>query len=119
MPEGDGDAAALAARRSPVTPRHLRVGCGSVEEDEPVRIEIELPFEPGQTGCLHVRSILLGRMADGFLRMMPWRLKMRDRLLTSIRRPRSAGRSRKFVQEQSGLRLVGLSDQRGLRLDGL
>ncbi|MCP1545776.1 hypothetical protein J2W80_005668 [Methylorubrum extorquens] len=66
MPKGDGDAAPLAARRSPVTPPHLRVGCGLVEEHEPVRIEIELPLEPGQAGFLHVLPILLGRVAGVF-----------------------------------------------------
>ena len=66
MPEGDGDAAPLAARRSPVTPHHLRVCCDLVEEHGPVRIEIELTLEPGQAGRLHVLSILLGRVAGVF-----------------------------------------------------
>jgi hypothetical protein len=66
MPEGDGEAATLGTRRSPVTPRHLRVCCGLVEEHQPIRIEIELSLEPSQAGWLHILLILLGRVAGVF-----------------------------------------------------
>jgi hypothetical protein len=102
MPERNSHPTALAAWSSPVAADHLRGGRGLVEEHEPVWIKIELSLEPGKAGCLHVVPILLGRVAGVFLRVMPWRLKKRDRLLTPTRRPRSASRVRSSRRNNPG-----------------
>lgn len=68
MAERHRDPAAFSARRPPITACHLRVRGGLVEEHEPVRAEIEVALEPGQTRCLHVLPFLLGGVAGVFSR---------------------------------------------------
>ena len=46
MAMGHGGAASLASGRTTVKARHLGVGGGLVDEDDPRRIEVELSFEP-------------------------------------------------------------------------
>ena len=79
--ERHGHPAALATRSPSVATRHFLVGCGLVQKHEPIRIEVGLTLEPGQARRLHVLPILLGGVAGVFLRVMPWSLKKRDRLL--------------------------------------
>lgn len=102
MPERDRDPTALSAWSPSITTGHLGVGGGLVEEYEAVRVEIELALEPRQARGLHVLSFLLGGVASVFLRVMPWRLKKRDRLLTPTRKPCSARRSRNSRRNSPG-----------------
>jgi hypothetical protein len=44
---GHADAQTLAPRRSSMAPRHAGRSPGLVDEDEPVRVEIDLTIEPG------------------------------------------------------------------------
>jgi hypothetical protein len=39
----NGSTASLAAWRAPVKPRHLGVGAGFIDEDEALRVQIDLP----------------------------------------------------------------------------
>ncbi|WP_375779167.1 hypothetical protein ACE103_09275 [Bradyrhizobium sp. ma5] len=44
----------------PVKPRHFRVGAGFVDEDETLRVKIDLPFEPLLTRGIYIAAPLLG-----------------------------------------------------------
>src|SRR5215212_6507404 len=71
-----------------VAARHGGGGGGLVDEYQRIRIEVELALKPRLARRSHVRPVLLGRVAAAFFRVMPWRLKKRDRLLWATRMPR-------------------------------
>jgi hypothetical protein len=58
----NGRPASLTTRRSPSQPGHLRGSCGLVDEDQFLRIEIELAVEPGYATAKDVRALLFGGM---------------------------------------------------------
>jgi len=60
MAVGHGSAASLAPRRATIEARHFGVRGGLVDEDDPCRIEVELPFEPRLTRRVHRAAALLG-----------------------------------------------------------
>ena len=90
----DGDAAARAAHRSPVTPFHVGGGCRLVDEHEPVGIKLELAVEPGLPPFPHVGAVLLTRVNSPFLRVMLWRAKKRCSPLVLVATPCSRSMSR-------------------------
>ena len=57
----------LSARRPSMEAGHLGAGAGLVDENQRVRIEIELALEPRLTPAQDVGPILLGRMPGLFL----------------------------------------------------
>ena len=59
--------ATFAAWRSPIEPRHLGAGGRLIDENELGRIKSGLPFEPGLTRFLYVRTLLFGSMRCLFL----------------------------------------------------
>ncbi len=66
MPVRNARAQPLAPLRPAAQARHLGRSAGLVDEDERLRVEIRLVFEPGLTGGRDVRSILLGRVSRFF-----------------------------------------------------
>jgi len=61
-----------------VSSRHIRGGPGLVDENELLRIEIELGFEPRPTALQDIWPILLGRVRGLFLSVTPLRAKKRE-----------------------------------------
>ena len=59
MPMGHRRPAAMAAQSPAAASRHLGRSAGLIDEDEPVRIESRLGFEPGPPALQHIRSLLL------------------------------------------------------------
>jgi hypothetical protein len=57
----------LPARAAPAQARHLGVGAGLVDEDEPRRIKPSLAGLPALARHGHIRPILLGRVHGFFL----------------------------------------------------
>src|SRR3954466_5950576 len=86
---GVGGPAPRPFRAPPAKSRHLGRGGGLVDEDEPVRIEIELAFKPGFARLLHIGSLLLGGMRGLFLYVIPRRAKKRQIVVTPKGAPRS------------------------------
>ena len=86
MPLRHEQPAAFAAGRASVTAGHVCGGRGLVEENERVRIEVWQGLEPGLAGLPHVGPLLLSRVESPFLRVMPWRVKKRDRPLVDLLR---------------------------------
>src|SRR5277367_2119114 len=70
--------ASLAPRRATVKARHFGVRGGLVDEDEPGRIELELPFEPRFARPVHRAAALFGGVRRLFLRVILRRLKNRQ-----------------------------------------
>ena len=64
------DPQALAAERSAVAPGHVGGGPCLVDEDQPLRVEIELILEPLLTSLQDVGAILFGRVRGLFLRVI-------------------------------------------------
>ena len=58
--------------------RHVRGGPGLVDENELLRIKIELGFEPSPTALQDIWPILLGRVRRLFLSVTPLRAKKRE-----------------------------------------
>jgi hypothetical protein len=56
---------------------HIGGGPGFVDEDEALRVQIELAIEPVLALLQDVGAILLDGVASLFLRVMPWRTKKR------------------------------------------
>jgi hypothetical protein len=61
---------ALAAPAAAMASRQVGRGPGLVDEDEAIRIELELVLEPGFAPLQDVGTILLGGMGGLFLRVM-------------------------------------------------
>ena len=104
------------ARGPAVAPLHVGGGRGLVEEDHTLRVDVELPFEPGLARLHHVRTVLLGGVQIPFLRVMPWRRKKRDSPLRLAAAPLSPRHVPHLAQVDLRSRLVGLQDQRRMRL---
>ena len=51
--------------------RHVGGGPGLVDEDEALRIKVELAVEPGLASAQDVGPVLLDRMAGLFFRVIP------------------------------------------------
>jgi len=64
-----------------------------VDEDQLIRIEIELAIKPVLTPLQDIRPVLLARMRGLFLRVIRCLRKNRQRLLTVTRTPRSPSRA--------------------------
>ena len=60
MAMGHGGAASLASGCTTVKARHLGVRGGLVDEDDPRRIEVELPFKPPLARRVHRAAALFG-----------------------------------------------------------
>jgi hypothetical protein len=52
-------------------PGHVGRRPGLVDEDQALRIEVELAVEPGLAPAQDVRAVLLTRVAGLFLRLIP------------------------------------------------
>jgi hypothetical protein len=63
---GHGGAASLGPGRTTIKARHLGVGGGLVDEDDPGRIEIELPLEPGFPRRVHRAAALFSGVRRPF-----------------------------------------------------
>ena len=63
----NGCAQPFAARRPPACARHVGGGPGLIDEDELLRIEIELTVEPVFAPFQDVRPLLLGGVRGLFL----------------------------------------------------
>lgn len=50
---------------------HVGRGPGLVDEDEALGVEVELAVEPGLALAQDVRAVLLARVPDLFLRVIP------------------------------------------------
>jgi hypothetical protein len=59
-------AASFSARRPSAQARHLGVDAAFVDEDQPVRIEFDLGFEPGFARCGEVVALLLAGVGGLF-----------------------------------------------------
>ena len=79
MAEGQRHAQPLAAPATTVRTRHLGARPGLVDENQPRGLEVVLAVEPGAAPGEDVGAVLLGRVAGLFLRVIPCRLKKRER----------------------------------------
>ena len=93
----------LAARGSAIAARHVGRGPGLVDEDELVRIEIELPLEPLLAPLQDVGAVLLGRVRRLFLRVISRRLKNRHTVPIATWAPCSASSVCNSARVMSGV----------------
>ncbi|YBW40172.1 hypothetical protein ACMYR2_2700 [Nitrobacter sp. TKz-YC01] len=98
----DGGTASLAAWRAPVKPRHFGVGAGFVDEDEALRVEIDLPFEPVLSRGIYIAAPLLGGVRCLFLSVIFLRWKKRQSEAMPADIPRRFNRSRNSASVISG-----------------
>jgi hypothetical protein len=70
MTEGDTDAQPLSPSATTIVPRHVGRRSGFFDEDEPVRIKVELTFEPRLSTFRDIGTILFRRVTS-FLRVIP------------------------------------------------
>ena len=70
MPMGHADAQPFAAAAASMRARHVGGGPGFVDEDEPLRIEIELALKPGLAPLQDIRPVLFAGVRGLFLRVM-------------------------------------------------
>ena len=73
---------------------HVRRAPGLVDEDEPLRIELRLRFEPVAALLQDVGAVLFDRVTGLFFRVIPCRWKKRDRAEVDVVMPHPANRSR-------------------------
>lgn len=85
----DYSPAAFAPRRPSAQAGHLGRRPCLVDEDRALRIEVELPLEPGLAPLHDVGPILLGGMRRLFLNVMPRRSKKRQTVPRATPSPRS------------------------------
>jgi hypothetical protein len=88
----DADPQPCPATAAPVAPGHVGGGPGLVDEDQPLRVEIELILEPLLAPRQDVGAILLGGVCGLFLRVILWRLRKR-RTVPSHVAQNTSGRS--------------------------
>ena len=88
---------------------HVRRSPGLVDEHQPIRIEVELAFEPGLPAAQDVGAILLLGPGRLFLRVTPWRRKKRHRLVCVVFTPRAPSRSRSSIKVWSGVSAMSAS----------
>ena len=74
----DGRSQPFALRRAAVAARPIGGGPGFVDEDQLLRIEIELTLEPGLPPLQNVGPLLLGRVRGLFLSVSSRRSKKRQ-----------------------------------------
>jgi hypothetical protein len=98
----DGSTASLAAWRAPVKPRHFGVGAGFVDEDEALRVEIDLSFEPILPRGIYIAAPLLGGVRCLFLSVILLRWKKRQSEAMPADIPRRFNRSRNSASVISG-----------------
>ena len=67
----------LAPAAAAVAAGHVGGGPGFVDEHQALGIEVELALEPGLARVQDVGAVLLDRVPDLFLRVIPWRAKKR------------------------------------------
>ena len=91
VPMRYGCAAATPARSPAASSRHLGGGACFIDEDELLRVEVGLGFDPGAPASQHVRALLLAGVRR-FLKVMPRRWKKRHTVLWDTRRPCSSSR---------------------------
>jgi hypothetical protein len=90
----NGRTTSLATRGASVKPRHSGVGAGLVDEDETLRIKIDLPFEPLLTRGIYIAASLLGSVRCLFLSVIFLRWKKRQSDAIPADTPRRLSRSR-------------------------
>ena len=71
--------------RAAVAARHIGRGPGLVDEDQLLRIEIELAFEPGLATFQNVGPLLLGRVRGLFLSEI-WRRSKKRQIADTLKR---------------------------------
>ncbi len=81
---------------------HLRHGGHLVKENQAIWIKVGLAIEPVLARGPHIRPLLLGRVDSPFLRVIPCRVKKRDKLLVLARTLRSESLSRSSRRKESG-----------------
>lgn len=81
--------AALALWRPAALPGHLGIRSGLVDEDQPVRIEVNLAVEPGPPPGEDVRALLFRCMACLFLCVSPRLEKKYQIVAAQVFKPRS------------------------------
>lgn len=57
--------------------RHVRLGPGFIDEGQTVRLQIDLPLEPGAALPKDVLAVLLAGVRGLFFRVSAWRRKKR------------------------------------------
>lgn len=67
----DRRAATFALERPAAKPRHLGVGTGLINENQSIRVKVELAVEPVLTPDPDIRALLLGRVPRLFLCVRP------------------------------------------------
>ena len=78
MAVGIAHAQALTLAAPAMAARHVGRGPGFVDENQLVRVQIELAVEPVMAPLQDVGTVLLDRVTGLFLSEMPWRWKNRD-----------------------------------------
>ena len=90
MPMRHAGTQTLPARCATIEARHLGTGASLVDEDQALRVEIKLAFEPGLPTPQNVGTVLLRRMRGLFLSVIFRRAKKRHSVETATATPRSA-----------------------------
>ena len=85
MAPWDGCAQPFAFWRASVAARHVGGGPGLVDEDQLLRIEIELAFEPDLATLQDVGALLLGRVRGLFL-SVSWRRSKKRQIVDTLKR---------------------------------
>ena len=83
--------------------RHVRRSPGFVDEDQAVRVEVELSVEPVETPLQDVRAILLDGMPGLFFRVIPCLRKNRHSDEVEVAIPRSDSRMQSSARVISGV----------------
>lgn len=84
----------LAAPAAPMAARHIGRSPRLVDEDQPLRVKVQLILEPLLASGQDVGAVLLGRVRGLFLRVMAWRAKKRWIVPKPKTRPCFARRAR-------------------------
>ena len=85
------------------------VGAGFVDEDEALRVEIDLPFEPVLSRGIYIAAPLLGGVRCLFLSVifLRWKKRQSEAMLADI--PRRFNRSRNSASVISGFTVTARS----------
>ena len=67
----------LVLARSPLVLEPMALQWLTVDKDQPLGSEVDLPVEPTQPSSQDVGAVLLAGMGRLFLRVIPWRAKKR------------------------------------------
>ena len=96
--------ATLAAQCTSAQTCHLRRKSGLVDKDQPFRIQIELPIEPGAPALQDIRPVLLQCMCGLFLNVQPRPRSHAPTALRLILTRRSADKSTTISSSVTSLR---------------